>query len=92
VLLVNRSTRTSSEAGAPICPIGSTLRSDRAEVWVDVECDMMIVGGAAFCHRRPVDHWVLTGGIDRFPIAIPNHADSSGFVVRISLRATWMIR
>jgi hypothetical protein len=30
---------------------------------------------------------VLAGGIDRFPIATPDQADSSGFVVRISPRA-----
>jgi hypothetical protein len=43
--------------------------------------------GAAFCHHRPVDRWVLGGGIDRFSIAKLNHVYSSGFVVRISLRA-----
>jgi hypothetical protein len=43
--------------------------------------------GAAFCYLRHVDHWVLTGGIDCFSIATPDHVDSSGFVVRISLRA-----
>jgi hypothetical protein len=35
----------------------------------------------------PIDLWVLAGGIDRFPIATPNHVDSLGFVVRISHRA-----
>jgi hypothetical protein len=39
VLLVDRSMRTDSEAGAPFCPIGSALRSDRAEVQAEVECD-----------------------------------------------------
>jgi hypothetical protein len=43
--------------------------------------------GAAFCHNRPVDRWAFAGGIDRFPIAMPDHADSLGFIVRISLRA-----
>jgi hypothetical protein len=84
-LLVDRSTRTGSGAGAPICPAGSALRSDRAEVRAKVVCNLM--KRAAFCRRRPVDRWVLTGGIDRFPIAMPDHADSSDFVVRISLRA-----
>jgi hypothetical protein len=59
--------------------------------------------GAAFWRRRPVDHWVLagwincwvlTGGIDYFLIATPNHDDYSGFVVRISLRTNsddWVV-
>jgi hypothetical protein len=34
-----------------------------------------------------IDRWVLAGGIDLFPIVAPDHADSLGFVVRISLRA-----
>jgi hypothetical protein len=38
---VNRSMRTGSGAGASICPTGSALRSDRAEVRVEVECDLM---------------------------------------------------
>jgi hypothetical protein len=42
--------------------------------------------GTTFYRRRPVDCWVLARRIDRFPIATSNHADSSGFVVRISLR------
>jgi hypothetical protein len=29
---------------------------------------------------------VLAGGIDRFLIVMPDHADSLGFVIRISLR------
>jgi ferredoxin len=37
VLLVDRSTCTGSGAGALICPAGSALRLDRAEV----ECDLM---------------------------------------------------
>jgi hypothetical protein len=41
---------------------------------------------AAFCYRWPIGHWVLAAGIDRFPITMPDHADSSGFVVRISPR------
>jgi hypothetical protein len=41
VLLVDRSTGTSSGAGAPICPVGSALWSDRAEVRPEVECDLM---------------------------------------------------
>jgi hypothetical protein len=41
----------------------------------------------AFCRRGSVDRWVLAGEIDRFPIATPDHADSLGFIVRISLRA-----
>jgi hypothetical protein len=41
VLLIDRSTRTGSEIGAMICPIGSALRSDHAEVWAEVECDLM---------------------------------------------------
>jgi hypothetical protein len=40
----------------------------------------------AFCCRRPFDRWVLVGGIDRFMIAIIDHADSLGFIVRISAR------
>jgi hypothetical protein len=43
--------------------------------------------GAAFCHHRPVDRWVLIGRIDRFPIVMLDHADSSGFIVWISPRA-----
>jgi hypothetical protein len=43
--------------------------------------------GVTFCRRGPVDRWVVAGGIDRFSIAMPNHANSSGFIVRISLRA-----
>jgi hypothetical protein len=38
--------------------------------------------------------WVLTEGIDRFSIAMPDHVDSSGFVVRISLRVNpkdWVV-
>jgi hypothetical protein len=42
---------------------------------------------AAFCHRGPVVCWALARGIDRFLIATLDHADSLGFVVRISLRA-----
>jgi hypothetical protein len=34
-----------------------------------------------------IDRWVLAGGIDPFPIATPDHANSSGFVVWISIRA-----
>jgi hypothetical protein len=41
VLLVDRSTHTGLGAGAPICPIGSALRSDCAEIQVEVECDLM---------------------------------------------------
>jgi hypothetical protein len=29
---------------------------------------------------------LVAGGIDCFPVAMPDHADSLGFVVRISLR------
>jgi hypothetical protein len=43
--------------------------------------------GVTFYHRRPIDHWVFAGGIDCFPIAMSDHADSSGFIVQISLRA-----
>jgi hypothetical protein len=35
---------------------------------------------------RHVDRWILAGGIDRFPTATLDHADSSGFVVQISAR------
>jgi ferredoxin len=41
VLLVDRSTCTGSGAGTLICPAGSALRLDRAEVWAEVECDLM---------------------------------------------------
>jgi hypothetical protein len=41
VLHVDRSTHTGSRVGAPICPTGSALRSDRSEVWAEVECDLM---------------------------------------------------
>jgi hypothetical protein len=41
VLLVYRSTRTDSGAGALICPVGSAMRSDRAEFWAEVECDLL---------------------------------------------------
>jgi hypothetical protein len=40
-----------------------------------------------FFYRRPVDHQVLAGGIDRFLIATLDHADSLVFIIRISLRA-----
>jgi hypothetical protein len=43
--------------------------------------------GVAFYYCRPADRWVLAGGIDRCPIATPDHADSLGFVAWISLRA-----
>jgi hypothetical protein len=43
--------------------------------------------GAIFSHRRPVDCWILAGGIDRFPINTLDYVDSSGFVVWIWLRA-----
>jgi hypothetical protein len=55
VLLIDRSTRIGSGAGALICPAGSSLRLDCAED--------------------------QGGGIDRFPIVAPYHADSSGFIV-----------
>jgi hypothetical protein len=41
VLLIDRSTRTDLGARALICLIGLALRSDRAEVQVEVECDFM---------------------------------------------------
>jgi hypothetical protein len=41
VLLVDRSMRTGSRVGAPICLMGLTLQSDRAEVRAEVECDLM---------------------------------------------------
>jgi hypothetical protein len=41
VLLVDRSMRTGSRAGTTICPAGSALRSDHAEVRAEVECDLM---------------------------------------------------
>jgi hypothetical protein len=41
VLLVGRSTRTDSGVGAPICPVGSALRLDRAMVRAEVECNLM---------------------------------------------------
>jgi hypothetical protein len=50
--------------------------------------------GAAFYHHRPVDRWVLAGGIERFPVVTSGHADSSGFVVRISSRVNpkdWVV-
>jgi hypothetical protein len=40
-----------------------------------------------FYRRGPVVWWALAGGIDRFLIAMLDHVDSFGFVVRISLRA-----
>jgi hypothetical protein len=48
---------------------------------------------AVFTLLTPIG-WILAGGIDRFPIAIPDHADSSGFVVRISPRGNpddWVV-
>jgi hypothetical protein len=42
--------------------------------------------GAVFWCHRPVDRWVLTGGIDRFLIATPDHVDFSSFVIQISPR------
>jgi hypothetical protein len=41
VLLVDRSMRTSSRVGAPFCPIDSALRSNRAKVRAEIECDSM---------------------------------------------------
>jgi hypothetical protein len=35
----------------------------------------------------PINHWVLTGGIDYFSIATCDHVNSLGFDVRISPRA-----
>jgi hypothetical protein len=43
--------------------------------------------GVTFCHRGPVDCWILARGIDCFLIATPDHVDSSCFIVWISLRA-----
>jgi hypothetical protein len=74
MLFVDRSARTSSGAGAPICPASSVMWLDRAEVRVQPR-------------RRPIDRWVLAKGIDRFPIATLDHIDSSVFVVQISPRA-----
>jgi hypothetical protein len=42
--------------------------------------------GATFWRRRLVDRWVHARGIDHFPIVMPDHVDSSGFVVRIPPR------
>jgi Fe-S-cluster-containing hydrogenase component 2 len=41
VLLIDRSTCIGSGAGALMCPAGSALRSDRAEVRAEVKCDLM---------------------------------------------------
>jgi hypothetical protein len=41
VLLVDRSTHINSRVGALICPAGLALRSDCAELQVEVECDLM---------------------------------------------------
>jgi hypothetical protein len=41
VLLVDHSTHTDFGAGASIYPTSLALRSDRAEVWPEVECDLM---------------------------------------------------
>jgi hypothetical protein len=41
VFLVEHSIRTGAGAGAPICLIGSAMRSDRAKVQAEVECDLM---------------------------------------------------
>jgi hypothetical protein len=41
VLLVDYLTHTGFGARASISPIGSALWSDRAEVWAEVECDLM---------------------------------------------------
>jgi hypothetical protein len=40
-MLIDRSTRIGSGAGALICPAGSALRSDHVEVWTEVEYDLM---------------------------------------------------
>jgi hypothetical protein len=92
VLLVDHSTHTDFGAGASIYPTSLALWSDRAEVWPEVECDLMKM--SRICRCRPVDHWVLARGIDCFLIATPDHADASGFFVRISLRANpddWVV-
>jgi hypothetical protein len=41
MLFVDRSTRTVLRAGASIYPVGSILRSNRAEVRAEVECNLM---------------------------------------------------
>jgi hypothetical protein len=41
VLLVDRSMYTGLGVVAHICPAGLALRSDRAKVRVEVECDLM---------------------------------------------------
>jgi hypothetical protein len=45
--------------------------------------------GVRFYHRRSIDCWVLARGVDRFSIAY-----SSGFIIRISVRANpddWVV-
>jgi hypothetical protein len=41
VLLVDRSTHIGSGVRASICPVGSTMLSDHAEVQAEVECNLM---------------------------------------------------
>jgi hypothetical protein len=55
------------------------LKSGQSGVRVDEEEPHFVI--------RPIDCWVLTGGIDRFPIATPDHVDFLGFIVGISPRA-----
>jgi hypothetical protein len=47
----------------------------------------MLKSGQRWSAIGGIDRWVLTEGIDRFLIVAPDHADSSGFIVRISVRA-----
>jgi hypothetical protein len=43
--------------------------------------------GLRWSATEGIDRWVLAGGIDHFPTAASDHADSSVFIVWISLRA-----
>jgi hypothetical protein len=48
---------------------------------------IMLKFGLRWSATEGIDRCVLARGIDHFPITTSDHADSSGFVVRISLRA-----
>jgi hypothetical protein len=80
MLLVDHSTHTSSGAQASISPIGSPLRS--AVLKSRLKWSTAWWRGVGFYRHWSVVRWILAGGIDRFSIAY-----SSGFIIRISVRA-----
>jgi hypothetical protein len=84
-MLIDCSMHTGLGAGAPICPIGLALRSDRGEVRVEVECRSM--KRKCINRRRSADRRVLAGIVGWFMVVAPDHVDSSSFLVQFSPRA-----